>query len=277
MDAAPSVIVKTDHGEDVRVSPRRNEEGQWELDLHSLGGRRVVVPGGFPFEVTLPQFRHLQVLWIRTEGIQTIPEDIKDLENVTRLYLVDGDLEGFPSALCQLNKLTELSLRGNEKIKEIPPGACGKMKRLRGLSMSRCGLTCLPKDLDQMVNLETLYLRGNSLSHLGNGLKNMTKLTWVELGDNPFESLEEEFPFDTLVNIEHLYLENTNLKTLPGGIGQMVKIKTIGLQGNKLECLPKEFCNLMMQQFTFFGTPFVLLPLMCVSQVCHPSSPISSL
>ena len=63
MDAAPSecsVIVKTD-GEDVRVSPRRNKEGEWELDLYSHERRGFVVPGGFPFEVTLPQFRHLQV------------------------------------------------------------------------------------------------------------------------------------------------------------------------------------------------------------------------
>ena len=78
-----SVIVKTD-GEDVRVSPRRNEEGEWELDLSWHGGRRVVVPGGFPFEVTLPQFRHLQFLKISTEGIRTIPEGMKDLENVTQ-------------------------------------------------------------------------------------------------------------------------------------------------------------------------------------------------
>ena len=253
MDAAPSVIVKID-GEDVRVSPRRNKKGEWELDLYD--GRRVVVPGGFPFEVTLPQFRHLQVLWISTEGIQTIPEDIKDLENVTRLWLVDGDLEGFPSAVCQLNKLTQVSLNGNEKIKAIPPGACGKMKRLRGLYMSGCGLTCLPEDLDQMVNLETLDLSGNSLSHLCNGLKNMTKLTGVDLGKNPFESLEEEFPFDTLVNVEVLALANTNMKTLPSGIGQMVKIKYISLYGNKLECLPKEICNLPSDaQVVVFGNP----------------------
>ena len=110
--------------------------------------------------------------------------------------------------------------------------------------MWECGLTCLPEDLDQMVNLEKLNLGGNSLSHLCNGLKNMTKLTWVQLGYNPFDCLEEEFPFDTLVNIEKLFLRNTNLKTLPGGIGQMVKIKSIWLEGNNLECLPKEFCNL---------------------------------
>ena len=244
MDAATSEysVIVNRYGEHVHVSPRRNEVGEWELDLYD--GRRVVVPGGFPFEVTLPQFRHLQVLKIRTKGIRTIPEDIKDLENVTRLVLVRGDLEGFPSAVCQLNKLTHLTLSVNKKIKEIPPGACGKMKRLIRLSMSGCGLTCLPKDLDQMVNLETLGLESNSLSHLGNGLKNMTKLTYVDLGDNPFESLEEEFPFDTLVNIEHLILSDTNMKTLPGGIGQMVKIKVISLGGNNLECLPKEFCNL---------------------------------
>ena len=87
MDAAPSeVIVKTD-GEYVGVSPRRNEKGEWELNLYSHGGRRVVVPGGFPFAVTLPQFRHLQFLKISTEGIRTIPEGMKDLENVTRLWL----------------------------------------------------------------------------------------------------------------------------------------------------------------------------------------------
>ena len=45
MDAAPSeVIVKTD-GEYVRVSPRRNEKGEWELDLHySLGISLGCVP-----------------------------------------------------------------------------------------------------------------------------------------------------------------------------------------------------------------------------------------
>ena len=48
MDAAPSecsVIVKTAGG-DVRVSHRRNNYGEWELDLYTHGGRRVVVPGG---------------------------------------------------------------------------------------------------------------------------------------------------------------------------------------------------------------------------------------
>ena len=264
-----SVMVKRD-GEDVRVSPRRNEKVEWELDLHYSLGSRVVVPGGFPFEVTLPQFRHLQFLKISTKGIRTIPEGMKDLENVTRLWLEDGDLEGFPSAVCQLNKLTQLALSGNEKIKEIPPGACGKMKRLREFSMYRCGLTCLPEDLDQMVDLDTLALSDNSLSHLGNNLKNMTKLTYVDLGYNPFESLEEEFPFDTLVNIEYLHLENTNLKTLPGWIGQMVKIKSIRLQGNKLECLPKEFCNLPSDaEVHLFGNPLSSPPL----DVCESGMP----
>ena len=268
-DAAPSecsVIVKRD-GEDVRVSPHENKEGEWELDLYDH--TRVVV--GFRLiKVTLPQFRHLQVLKISTEGIRTIPEDIKNLENVTHLALMSGDLEGFPLAVCQLNKLTRLALTGNEKIKELPPGACGKMKRLRELHMYRCGLTCLPKDLDQMVNLETLNLRHNSLSHLCNGLKNMTKLTSVWLACNPFESLEEEFPFDALLNIEYLDLDRTNMKTLPGGIGQMVKIKHIDLNRNKLKCLPKEICNLPSDATVLLhGNPHISPPL----DVCYVGMP----
>ena len=120
--------------------------------------------------MTLPQFRHLQVLWIGTEGIRTIPEDIKNLENVTRLVFLNGDLEGFPSAVCQFNKLTHLALNRYEKIKEIPPAACGKMKTLR-----RLHIVC-QRIWIKWSTLETLNLRGNSLSHLCNGLKNMTKL-----------------------------------------------------------------------------------------------------
>ena len=245
----------------------RRKSGSWIL-INDYG--RVVLPGGFPFEVTLPQFRHLQVLNITTEGIRTIPENITNLENVTRLWLVDGDLERFPSAVCQLNKLTHLMLSWNEKIKEIPPGACGKMKKLTGLYMSRCDLTCLPEDLDQMVNLEVLILSGNSLSHLCHSLKNMTKLRKVYLNDNPFECLEDEFPFDILLNIEYLKLTNTTMKTLPGAIGQRVKIKTIWLQENNLECLPWEFCNLPSDAYVNLdGNPLSSPPL----DVCRSGMP----
>ena len=96
-----SVSVKR-HGEDARVSAHQNEKEEWELDLYE----GVVLPDGFKFEVTLPQFHRLQVLKIRTKGIQTIPEDINNLKNVTSLMLLYGDLEGFPSAVCQLDKLT---------------------------------------------------------------------------------------------------------------------------------------------------------------------------
>ena len=198
-----SLTVKR-RGKLVRVSPHQNKKEEWELDV--LAHVQGVTHSGFPLEATLPSFRHVQVLKITTLGIRSIPDDIKNLENVTSLWLINGDLEGFPLAVCQLNKLTELGLRGNEKIKEIPPEACGKMKRLRSLYMRKCGLTCLPESLDQLVDLEVLSLGDNSLTHLCKGLKSITKLTTVRLYNNPFECLEEEFPFDTLINIQELWL-----------------------------------------------------------------------
>ena len=138
--------------------------------------------------------------------------------------------------------MTHFGLNNNEKIKEIPPGACLKMKRLIRLVMCNCGLTCLPVDLNRIF-LDVLILSQNSLSHLCDSLKNMTKLTKLRLENNPFECLEE-FPFDTLVNIDYLCLDDTNMKMLPAKVGQMVNIKTISLMDNKLKCVPKEFCNL---------------------------------
>jgi Leucine-rich repeat (LRR) protein len=209
-----------------------NKWGQWQLDLDAY----VVdfLPFGFPSEVTLAQCGHLEVLMIRTKGIRTIPEYIKHLQNITTLWLISGDLKEFPLAVCQLNKLTDLDLTSN-KINRIPAGACTKMNKLRRLDMTFCGLTCLPEDFHQMGNLEELKLLHNKLSHLCDGFKNMTKLSWVWLSYNPFDCLEGEFPFDTLVNIETLALSGTNMKSLPGGIGQMVKLKWIQLSDNKLE------------------------------------------
>jgi Leucine-rich repeat (LRR) protein len=184
--------------------------------------------------VTLAQCGHLEALGITTKGIRIIPEYIKHLQNITELWLMNGDLEEFPLAVCQLNKLTYLDLSFN-KINKIPAGACAQMNKLRILSMEDCGLTCLPEDFHQMGNLEELKLLHNKLSHLCDGFKNMTKLRVVRLFYNSFDCIEDEFLFDTLVNIETLALSGTNMKSLPGGIGQMVKLKWIQLSDNKLE------------------------------------------
>ena len=48
------------------------------------------------------------------------------------------------------------------------------MWQIEETDMHECDLSCLPEDLDQMVNLEELGLSENSLFHLCKGLKNMT-------------------------------------------------------------------------------------------------------
>ena len=50
--------------------------------------------------------------------------------------------------MCQLNKLTQVSLNRNEKIKEIPPGACGKEEdKTIGIDQHRVSM----KDVDLVV------------------------------------------------------------------------------------------------------------------------------
>ena len=77
----------------------------------------------------------------------------------------------------------------------------------------------VPKEIENLVNLETLYLSHNKIKYL-------PKEIW------------------NLFNLKKLYLDNNKLTEIPKEIQNLVKLKSLSLSGNRLTYLPKEIAKL---------------------------------
>jgi len=87
------------------------------------------------------------------------------------------------------------------------------------LDLSKKGLTEVPTEVYENVDLTILKLFGNQLDSIS-----------YRIGE--------------LHNLEELYIGKNNLKTLPKEIGQLKKLKILSLQYNQIDSLPNELGDL---------------------------------
>ena len=87
-----------------------------------------------------------------------------------------------------------------------------------------CGensLQDLPEDIYSFVNLDTLAVENNKLSHLPNALGKLKKLRVLYVNENCLKQ-----------------------NSFPSSMIELTKLTTLWLQGNKLKTLPTELCYL---------------------------------
>ncbi|XP_009796290.2 TMV resistance protein N-like isoform X2 [Nicotiana sylvestris] len=102
--------------------------------------------------------------------LESLPEEIGDLDNLEVLYASDTLISRPPSSIVRLNKLNSLSFRcsGDNGVHfEFPPVAEG-LRSLKNLDLSYCNLIDggLPEDIGSLSSLKELDLRGNNFEHL---------------------------------------------------------------------------------------------------------------
>ncbi|NP_001312806.1 TMV resistance protein N-like [Nicotiana tabacum] len=102
--------------------------------------------------------------------LESLPEEIGDLDNLEVLYASDTLISRPPSSIVRLNKLNSLSFRcsGDNGVHfEFPPVAEGLLS-LKNLDLSYCNLIDggLPEDIGSLSSLKELDLRGNNFEHL---------------------------------------------------------------------------------------------------------------
>ncbi|KAE8293796.1 Volume-regulated anion channel subunit LRRC8C Leucine-rich repeat-containing protein 8C [Larimichthys crocea] len=171
--------------------------------------------------ISFQHLRKLTCLKLWYNGIMYIPEHIKKLGSLERLYFSHNKIEILPSHLFLCNKLRYLDLSNND-IRFIPP-EIGVLQSLQYFSVTCNKIENLPDELFFCKKLKTLKLGKNSLSILSPKISYLALLTYLELKCNHFELLPQEVGCCRALKRSGLIVEETLFETLPSDVRDQMK------------------------------------------------------
>lgn len=190
------------------------------------------------------QLENLQTLALVSFGIIELSPNIERLKNLTSLWLANNKvLKNLPENIGKLTRLESLDLTGSDSLKTLPP-EIGKLYNLRNLYLSSCtNLSILPKELWQLINLKDLIISRSKLTSLSSNIKNLVNLKTLFLNENtnlngvPAEIWE-------LSNLQSLILGGTNLNQSPPRLQKLVKLTELNLERTNINDIPEGIGNL---------------------------------
>ncbi|XP_031174175.1 volume-regulated anion channel subunit LRRC8C [Sander lucioperca] len=171
--------------------------------------------------ISFQHLRKLTCLKLWYNGIMYIPEHIKKLGSLERLYFSHNKIEILPSHLFLCNKLRYLDVSNND-IRFIPP-EIGVLQSLQYFSVTCNKIENLPDELFFCKKLKTLKLGKNSLSSLSPKISYLAQLTYLDLKGNHFELLPQELGCCRALKHSGLIVEETLFQTLPPDVRDQMK------------------------------------------------------
>ena len=171
--------------------------------------------------ISFQHLRKLTCLKLWHNSIAYIPEHVKKLGSLERLYFSHNKIEILPSHLFLCNKLRHLDMSNND-IRFIPP-EIGVLQSLQYFSVSCNKIESLPDELFFCKKLKTLKLGRNTLSLLSPKISSLVQLTHLELKGNHFEVLPPELSVCRALKRSGLVVEDLLFDTLPSDIRDQMK------------------------------------------------------
>ncbi|CAJ0928706.1 unnamed protein product [Ranitomeya imitator] len=171
--------------------------------------------------LSFQHLRKLTILKLWYNSITYIPEHIKKLSSLERLYFSHNKIEVLPSHLFLCNKLRYLDLSYND-IRFIPP-EIGVLQSLQYFSISCNKVESVPDELYFCKKLKTLKIGKNNLSTLSPKIGNLVFLSYLDIKGNHFESLPPELGDCRALKRIGLTVEDTLFETLPSDIREQMK------------------------------------------------------
>ena len=172
--------------------------------------------------------------------LTSVPKELGQLTNLTRLYLSQNQLTSVPKELGQLTNLMVLYLSRNQ-LTSVPK-ELGQLTNLMVLYLSRNQLTSVPKELGQLTNLTWLDLSQNQLTSVPKELGQLINLTWLDLSRNQLTSVPKEL--GQLTNLTRLECSRNQLTSVPKELGQLTNLIRLECSNNRLTSVSKELAQL---------------------------------
>ena len=156
---------------------------------------------------------------------ESSPQSLHDLCSVQ--YLASECLDNFKPCTLQLND------------KQFIP--------ITLVDITRCSLKCVPPELFQLPNLETLVLSNNCIQelpsalHFSQSIYSSQSLKKLVLDGNQLKTLPEDLFLGLVNSLEQLSVQKNELSQLPPGLWIMPHLKELNLSENKLSQL--HYCS----------------------------------
>ena len=144
--------------------------------------------------------KEIRTLWLSSNNIQTVPEEIGELTGLELMNLCGNQLASLPKSARNLKNIWCLELYDN-RFEEIPEEIAG------------------------MKKLKHLYIQENQIKSLRPSICRLQDLIVLDISNNPIAELPGDIV--NLVSLEALHLEGTYLEYLPGELAQMPRLEKI--------------------------------------------------
>lgn len=215
------------------------------------------------WQVILREAASSKQLKLISKGLESIPDSIWELGQLTHIDLSCNNLTSLPTEIQNLHSLIDLKLNRN-KLTSIPSLSIASLSNLLELELSNNALVSflddIPTNRIQLHKLQRLDLSGNKLTDIPTACEVMTGLRMLVLHTNNIRKVDKlcrpefgrinqldisnnnlgELPegiFYNLVELTHLNIENNNLGVLPTVMGFHPKLRVLQVDGNPLKTI----------------------------------------
>ncbi|XP_075688947.1 leucine-rich repeat-containing protein 40 [Rhinoderma darwinii] len=177
----------------------------------------------------------LTKLFLSSNKLPSLPEDLKLLPALVVLDVHDNLLTELPGAIGELVNLQKLNVSHNN-LRSLPP-ALAQLQNLKSLLTQHNRLQEIPEALGQLAGLEELDLSNNSLQNISGCLGGLTHLGQLNLSNNKLKALPAEI--SALKCLRQLDCTSNLLEDVPTSLSGMNSLEQLYLKLNKLTFLPE--------------------------------------
>lgn len=198
-------------------------------------------PMTFKYATTSPKYANV------TNRITGISEAISKCKDLKMLSIANGMIKDLPASLSELENLTDLEIL-NSPVNSIPDAVLN-LKNLEVFNFSEnqnVDLEALEHALKSLFTgpskdkIQILYLSKLNLTKVPDEISNLSKIGFLDLGNNKIEQLPL---FGQHISFVQLYLDNNKIKSIPDNCFNINYLESMYVANNQLEEFPDLFSS----------------------------------
>ncbi len=172
-------------------------------------------------------------------------EPLTPLKDASNKCIVDDLVKEVSSEVRYIRLIGKEINRKIPQVEELKRGTIGyfmEADKITGLSLFKCGLSSVPRDVLNLRFLKKLFLRRNNLKELPERIDLLESLEMIDLSINELNHLP--FSIGLLSRLKVLNLSSNKLFDLPESVGNLKSLELLRLNINRLKTIPESLGKL---------------------------------